>query len=45
MREWLAANPSDADAEPFRRRIEAWNAAYKRWGRETMGFVTMVMRR
>ena len=45
MRSWLAANPSDPDAEPFRRRIEAWNAAYERWGRDTMGFVTMVMRR
>lgn len=45
MRAWLAANPADPDAEPFRRRIETWNAAYQRWGRDTMGFVTMVMRR
>jgi len=45
MRDWLAAHPSDPDAEAFRRRIESWNGAYERWGRETMGFVTMVLRR
>jgi len=45
VREWLAANPSDPEAEPFRQRIETWNTAYDRWGRDTMGFVTAVMRR
>jgi SAM-dependent methyltransferase len=45
VREWLAANASDPDAEAFRSRIEAWNGAYLRWGRETMGFVTLVLRR
>jgi SAM-dependent methyltransferase len=45
MRAWLAANASDPDADAFRRRIESWNGAYERWGRETMGFVTLVLKR
>jgi hypothetical protein len=44
MRAWLAAHPDDADAPEFRDRIETWAAAYERWGCETMGFVTMVLR-
>lgn len=45
VREWLAAHPADADAPAFRQRIETWNAAYGRWGRDTMGFVTLALRR
>ncbi len=45
VRDWATANAADPEAEAFRRRIEAWNAAYERWGRETMGFVTLVLRR
>lgn len=45
MRAWLAAHPDDAEAPAFRERIESWAAAYERWGRDTMGFVTMVLRR
>ena len=45
VRGWVAANATDPDAEAFRGRIEAWNGAYERGGRETMGFVTLVMRR
>lgn len=44
MRAWLAAHPDDPDADAFRRRIESWNGAYERWGRGTMGFVTMVLK-
>ena len=45
VRDWVATNATDPEAEAFRRRIEAWDGAYERWGRETMGFVTLVMRR
>lgn len=45
VQRWLEANASDPDAPAFRSRIESWNGAYVRWGRETMGFVTLVMRR
>ncbi len=45
MRAWLAAHPSDPDVQAFRRRIETWNGAYERWGRDTMGFVTLVLSR
>lgn len=45
VRDWLEANAADPDAEGFRRRIEGWNAAYLRWGRETMGFVSLVLSR
>jgi len=45
MRAWLGADPDDPDAPAFRARIETWSAAYDRWGRGTMGFVTMLLRR
>jgi SAM-dependent methyltransferase len=45
MRHWLEAHADDPDASAFRSRIESWNGAYVRWGRETMGFVTLVLRR
>jgi len=37
VRSWCEANPDDSDCEPFRRRIEAWHDAYRRWGRSTLG--------
>lgn len=45
MRAWVSANPHDPDALAFSKRIEDWAAGYQRWGRETMGFVTMVLAR
>jgi len=45
VRTWLKARPDDPDAAAFQERIDRWYAAYERWGRETMGFVTIVMRR
>ena len=45
IREWCDANPDDADAKPFRERIETWAAAYRRWGRDTMGYALMLLRR
>jgi SAM-dependent methyltransferase len=44
-REWCDANPGDPDTPEFRERIERWNAAYHRWGRTTMGYALMVLRR
>ena len=38
MREWCAAHPGDPDAASFRDRIERWADAYRRWGRDTLGF-------
>lgn len=43
VREWIAAHPEDPDAPRFAERIESWSGAYERWGRETMGYVTLVM--
>ena len=45
VRTWLGAHPDDPDAPAFRARIETWSAAYDRWGRGTMGFVTLLLRR
>lgn len=45
MRAWVAANPHESDAPAFSQRIESWAAGYQRWGRETMGFMTMVLAR
>ncbi len=45
MRVWLTAHPDDPDAPAFRDRVEAWSAAYERRGRDTMGFVTMLLQR
>ena len=39
------ARPGDPEADAFRERIDAWSEGYSRWGRETMGFVTMALRR
>lgn len=38
VRQWCDANPGDPDAPAFRERIEAWHGAYRRWGRDTLGF-------
>jgi SAM-dependent methyltransferase len=35
---FVAAHPSDPDADAFARRIAAWRDAYVRWGRSTLGF-------
>ncbi len=42
---WLAQHPNDPEAPAFHARMESWSAAYERWGRETMGFVTLVLAR
>lgn len=45
MHEWCDAHPRDIDAVPFRQRIESWAAAYRRWGRDTMGCALLLLRR
>jgi SAM-dependent methyltransferase len=45
LRTWLGEHPDDPDAPAFHERIETWSSAYERWGRGTMGFVTMLLRR
>lgn len=43
IRVWLGANDADPDAPAFRERIERWNAAYRRWGRGTLGFAMLAL--
>jgi SAM-dependent methyltransferase len=31
-------HPDDPDAAPFRERIREWREAYRKWGRDTLGF-------
>jgi cyclopropane fatty-acyl-phospholipid synthase-like methyltransferase len=45
MRRWCDENPDAADAGAFRERIEKWAEAYERWGRDTMGYAVMLLRR
>ena len=45
MQRWLAARPNDPDAPLFHERITCWSEAYERWGRTTVGFTTMLLRR
>lgn len=45
VREWCDAHPGDPDTPGFRERIERWNAAYRRWGRTTMGYALLLLRR
>jgi ubiquinone/menaquinone biosynthesis C-methylase UbiE len=45
VRAWCAAHADDLDAPAFRERIETWNAAYRRWGRTTMGYALLLLRR
>lgn len=42
---FLAANPSDPDADAMRTRSRSWNIAYHTWGRETMGFGMYLFRK
>jgi cyclopropane fatty-acyl-phospholipid synthase-like methyltransferase len=45
VRSWLVAHPDHADAAPFRARIDAWQLGYTRWGRDTLGFATLLLQR
>ena len=45
MRAWCGANAADPDAHVFRERIETWSRAYERWGRGTMGYALVLLRR
>ncbi len=45
VREWCDQNADDADASPFRERIERWSDAYAKWGRDTMGYALMLLHR
>lgn len=38
MESFVRDHPQDPDAAPFRERIRAWRDAYRRWGRDTLGF-------
>jgi hypothetical protein len=42
---FVAAHPSDPDAEAMLARIRPWRAAYLRWGRRTLGFGLFLFRR
>ena len=42
---FVAANPSDPDAETFARGIAAWREGYTRWGRTTLGFALYSIRK
>jgi len=45
MQAWCDANSDDRDARAFRARIDQWTAAYEKWGRDTMGYALVLMRR
>lgn len=45
VRAWCDANPADPDAKAFRERIDAWTRAYAKWGRGTMGYALVLLRR
>jgi len=45
IRGWCDANPRDPDAPAFRARIDRWADAYKRWGRDTMGYALLLLQR
>jgi len=45
MRAWCDGHSEDFEAPAFRERIETWNAAYHRWGRTTMGYALVVLKR
>ncbi|HBJ86111.1 MAG TPA: methyltransferase type 11 [Verrucomicrobiales bacterium] len=38
MERFVRDHPQDPDAGPFQERIRAWRDAYRRWGRDTLGF-------
>jgi len=45
MNRWLQARPNDDDVLAFRDRIDTWHDAYQRWGKYTMGFTLLLLRR
>lgn len=45
MRNWAAANATDRDAAGFAARITGWADGYERWGRDTLGYLTLLLRR
>ncbi len=45
VRAWCDANAGDPDARVFRERIDVWARAYEKWGRETMGYALVLLRR
>ncbi len=45
MRAWCDSHPDDFDSPAFRERIERWAAAYQRWGRGTMGYALVLVKR
>jgi len=45
VRAWCDGHPEDFEAPAFRERIETWNAAYHRWGRSTMGYALLLLKR
>ncbi|MDP2311243.1 MAG: methyltransferase domain-containing protein [Pseudomonadota bacterium] len=40
---WVAANPSDPDAPEMAARARSWWGVYDRWGRDTLGFVVLLL--
>lgn len=38
VHEYVRTHPGDPDVAAMRRRIEAWEDGYRRWGRSTLGF-------
>jgi len=45
VRHWCDEHPNDPDMPGFRERIENWAAAYAKWGRVTMGYALVLLRR
>ena len=45
VRAWCDAHPDDPDAGAFRERIGTWARAYEKWGRGTMGYALVLLRR
>lgn len=42
---WCHEHPDDPESAAFRARIATWTNAYRRWGRDTLGFGSYVLRR
>jgi hypothetical protein len=45
VRTWCRANPTDPEAPGFSARIDKWAAAYRTWGRDTLGYALMLLQR
>ena len=43
VRGFLRTNPDDPDVPAMKERIDRWQAAYQKWGRETMGFALYLL--